>query len=143
MDIKNNPNFINVAVGCLINKTQEVLIAKRSKNKLFSEKWEFPGGKLEKGETYREALCREIQEELGVDLKMNMVTFLQEKIINYKIINCRINFFLCREWLGEIKSIEKQQLSWQKITNLETINMLDGNKEVIKLLQNLVLLNKI
>lgn len=141
MDIKNNSRFINVAVGCLINKKQEILIAKRAQDKLFSEKWEFPGGKLEQGETYKEALFRELQEELDIDLKIS--TFLLAKTIDYKVINCKLKFFLCRNWLGEIKPVEGQQLSWQKIIDLDKVVMLDGNKEVIKVLQNLALLNKI
>jgi 8-oxo-dGTP diphosphatase len=143
MVIRNNLTFTKVAVGCLVNKNQEILIAKRAKNKLLAGFWEFPGGKLEAGESYRHALYRELKEEIGISLKQDTITFLMAKTVTYEDRSYNLEFFLCTEWAGQVRALEAQQLAWQKIYDLTEVIMLEGNLEIVELLINLARLNKI
>jgi len=138
MAIRNRIPLIKVAVGCLVNNNQEILIARRGKNKLLPDLWEFPGGKLEQNESYKDALYRELKEEINISIKVDLIESLLVKTISYGDFDCKVEFFLCNEWEGEILALEQQQLIWQKIDDLERVAMLQGNDEVIYLLQQRV-----
>ena len=94
--------YINV-VACVLKRNDKVLIASRPKMKTFSGFFEFPGGKVEKGEYLIEALGREIFEELGVNLDFNEIYYLNNhKMLNH---NISLHFFLCLRYLGSLISL--------------------------------------
>ena len=88
-------------VAAIIKKNNRYLIAQRNKNKHLALKWEFPGGKVNSGETLKEALIREIKEELNIQIK------IEKKIANefYKdeVINIQLHYFLCFHMKGIIE----------------------------------------
>ncbi|CAM5203031.1 Nudix family hydrolase [Oligella ureolytica] len=102
--------FLDVAVGVIINAEGEILLAQRPVDKSWSGWWEFPGGKIESGETAKEALLRELKEELDilVTTATPWVTFDYE----YPKTKVRLAFFLVNAWEGTPKGMEQQNLAW-------------------------------
>lgn len=102
--------LIEVAAGCLINDAGEVLIAQRPVGKIAAGQWEFPGGKLEAGETPRAALDRELHEELGIEVldarPLIRVTHA------YSDRTVRLDCWRITRWRGEPQSREAQAFAW-------------------------------
>lgn len=106
---KTNP--IDVAVGILLKENGDVLMAQRPAGKPYEGYWEFPGGKVEAGETCEEALKREFMEELGVTIRTAKAWCGVEYV--YPHAHVHLHFFICKEWKGEPESREGQTFSWQ------------------------------
>lgn len=102
--------FLNVAVGVIINTDGEILLAQRPEGKSWSGWWEFPGGKIERTETAKEALVRELKEELDIQVTTATpwVTFDYE----YPKTKVRLAFFLVSAWEGTPKGLEQQSFAW-------------------------------
>lgn len=107
---KNIP--IDVAVGILMRKNGDVLLGQRPKGKPYSGYWEFPGGKVEKGESIEAALKREFFEELGITILSQEPWCCVEYA--YPHIYVRLHFFICQNWQGEPASREGQAFRWQR-----------------------------
>ena len=127
--------YINI-VACVLKKNGKILIASRPVTKNFSGFFEFPGGKVEKGECFLESLDREIYEELGIRLDFSKVYYLN----NYKILkhNISLNFFLCLRWFGKIKNKEKQTLKWIAPKKLNDYKLLKSNESFKIFLNNFI-----
>ena len=127
--------YINV-VACVLKKNGKILITSRPVTKSFSGFFEFPGGKVEKGECLLEALDREIYEELGIRLDFSKIYYLN----NYKILKYKINlhFFLCLSWFGKVKNKEKQTLKWIDPKKLNNYNLLKSNESFKIFLNNFI-----
>jgi len=124
---------VDIVIGILF-KNKRVLIASRPPLKIFSGYYEFPGGKVEKGEFLLEALYRELNEELKIKVELNKVIFFTNyKIQREKKLN--LNFFICDEWEGKIFPNEKQNLFWVEISQLSNFKILKSNYKVIKMLK--------
>jgi 8-oxo-dGTP diphosphatase len=123
-----------VAVG-ILQKNGKILICQRKKGGRYEFKWEFPGGKIEKGETVEQCLRRELREELAVEIKT--IENIQTQSAYYadggmfNVAYCTLSGFE-----GEPKNIVFEQIRWVTIKELKNMDMLDGNKIFIK---NLVL----
>jgi 8-oxo-dGTP diphosphatase len=102
---------IDVAVGILMKPNGEVLLGCRPEGKPYAGYWEFPGGKVEVGESILNALKREFAEEIGVEIISAEPWCGVEHV--YPHAHVRLHFFISREWLGEPRSLEGQQLAWQ------------------------------
>lgn len=102
---------IDVAVGILMRPNGEVLLGCRPEGKPYAGYWEFPGGKVEVGESILNALKREFAEEIGVEIISAEPWCGVEHV--YPHAHVRLHFFISREWLGEPRSLEGQQLAWQ------------------------------
>ena len=100
-----------VAVGVILNQEGSFLLAKRPKGKPYEDYWEFPGGKLEQGESVHQALHRELQEELGIEIKGSEAWQIIEH--DYPHAYVRLNLCIVREWVGEARGLEGQELHWQ------------------------------
>ncbi|MFN3628574.1 MAG: NUDIX domain-containing protein [Casimicrobiaceae bacterium] len=108
-----------VAVGILVRLRAgraEVLLAERPPNKVYGGYWEFPGGKIEPGETAEAALIRELREELGVIVHAPLA--LATERFSYPHAHVALEFFVCRAFDGEPVGREGQRLAWQCVRQI-------------------------
>lgn len=121
-----------VAVGVIFNQHGEVLFAQRPAGKPYPDYWEFPGGKIEPGESAAEALRRELQEELGI----NVATLYPWLTRNhaYPSRTVELNFFRIFSWQGEMHGRENQQLRWQRPGRPDVEPMLPPNAPLLRAL---------
>lgn len=106
-----NNSPINVAVGILMRPNGDVLLGQRPEGKPYAGYWEFPGGKVESGETIFAALQREFMEELGVKI-ISAEPWCGVQY-QYPHANVRLHFYVSKEWRGEPQSLEDQAFAWQ------------------------------
>jgi len=104
---------IEVAVGVLVGRDGAYLLTTRPPGKVYAGYWEFPGGKLEAGETVEEALRRELQEELGVII--GPAQRWRESLVDYPHALVRLHFCKVHDWTGELQMREGQQFGWEHL----------------------------
>jgi 8-oxo-dGTP diphosphatase len=104
---------VDVAVGVLMRLEGDFLLTSRPEGKVYAGYWEFPGGKLEPGESVEEALRRELHEELGIVI--GAVHRWQEQLVDYPHALVRLNFCKVFEWSGELQMRECQSFAWQSL----------------------------
>ena len=102
---------IDVAVGILLKPNGDVVLACRPEGKPYAGYWEFPGGKVEAGESVIDALKREFEEEIGVRIVSAEPWCGVEHV--YAHAHVRLHFYISRHWQGEPQSLEGQALAWQ------------------------------
>jgi 8-oxo-dGTP diphosphatase len=111
---------VEVAVGVLIERDAEgregrFLLTSRPEGKVYAGHWEFPGGKLEAGESVEEALRRELHEELGIDIDVSSVRRWHVEMFDYPHALVRLHFCKVYAWRGEFEMREAQQMAWQTL----------------------------
>jgi 8-oxo-dGTP diphosphatase len=104
---------VDVAVGVLINADGEFLLTSRPEGKVFAGYWEFPGGKLEAGESVEQALKRELHEELGITI--GAVQPWKIEVMDYPHARVRLHFCKVYEWRGAFEMREQQMMAWQTL----------------------------
>jgi 8-oxo-dGTP diphosphatase len=104
---------VDVAVGVLINPKGDFLLTSRPEGKVYAGYWEFPGGKLEAGESVEAALRRELHEELGITI--GAVQPWQVEIVDYEHARVRLHFCKVFEWVGVFEMRERQAMAWQRL----------------------------
>ena len=102
-----------VAVGVLIRSSGEFLLTTRPKGKAYAGHWEFPGGKLEAGESVTQALVRELREELAIQV-LTCVPW-REQLVDYPHALVKLHFCKVTAWEGELQMCEGQSFAWQKL----------------------------
>jgi 8-oxo-dGTP diphosphatase len=102
-----------VAAGILLDSQQRFLMGQRPVGKPYAGYWEFPGGKVEAGETLFQTLQRELQEELGITIHSSVDLMMIEH--DYPHAYVRIHVSVIRDWTGEPTGCENQALSWQDL----------------------------
>ena len=102
---------VDVAVGVLLQADGRFLLTSRPAGKVYAGYWEFPGGKLEAGETVEQALRRELQEELGITIGTAQVWKTQ--MVDYPHALVRLHFCKVWDWQGELQMREAQSHAWQ------------------------------
>ncbi len=105
--------LVQVAVGVLIRSDDSFLLTSRPEGKAYAGYWEFPGGKLEVGETVAQALQRELQEEIGISIE-DCDAWKTEQI-DYPHALVQLNFCKVRRWSGELQMREAQLYAWQQL----------------------------
>ena len=105
--------LVQVAVGVLIRSDDSFLLTSRPEGKAYAGYWEFPGGKLEVGETIAQALARELQEEIGITIE-DCMSWKTEQI-DYPHALVQLNFCKVRRWSGELQMREAQLYAWQQL----------------------------
>jgi 8-oxo-dGTP diphosphatase len=120
---------IKVAVALLL-KDGCVLMGERRPEKVYPLHWEFPGGKLEDGETATEAMKRELQEELAIDIQ-DAEEFMSEVATYSNGMTYDIRYYLVRSWHGEVKNQEFHRVLWVSNEALPTLLHLSGNKNIL------------
>lgn len=104
---------VDVAVGVLIDPTGRFLLTSRPPGKVYAGYWEFPGGKLEAGETVEQALRRELQEEIG--LTIGAAYAWREQLVDYPHALVKLHFCKVFDWQGELTMHEGQDFAWQQL----------------------------
>ncbi len=112
-----------VSAAALIDIDGRVLIAQRPEGKSMAGLWEFPGGKVETGETPEMALIRELQEELGIDTWASCLAPLTFASHSYDDFHLIMPLFACRKWDGTPRSREGQTLKWVRPNEMRNYPM--------------------
>ena len=126
-------NPVEVAAAVLARPDGSFLLAQRPAGKIWAGYWEFPGGKVEPGETPFHALVRELHEELGI--KVTQAYPWIARVFTYPHATVRLNFFRVTRWQGEPHPHEGQQFSWQMPTDVAVAPMLPANAPVLRALE--------
>jgi len=108
-----NRKTVDVAVGVLIKPNGDFLLTSRPPGKVYEGYWEFPGGKLESGETVEQALRRELQEEIGITI--GSVIQWKVELVDYPHALVRLNLCKVFDWTGELHMHEGQSFAWQTL----------------------------
>ena len=128
-------NILHVVVGVIINKDDQVLIAKRASHQHQGDKWEFPGGKVEKAETPQQALKRELKEELSIEIQQTKP--LIEIKHQYSDKAVLLDVYVVRDWKGEAQGCEGQPLRWVERSDLKHYDFPAANAEILSTLDAL------
>jgi 8-oxo-dGTP diphosphatase len=104
---------VAVAVGVLIAPDGSFLLTSRPEGKVYAGYWEFPGGKVEPGETVEQALRRELMEEIGIAI--GEVHPWRTAVVDYPHALVRLNFCKVHHWTGELHMHEGQSFAWQRL----------------------------
>jgi 8-oxo-dGTP diphosphatase len=127
-----------VAAVALVDVDGRVLIAQRPEGKSMAGLWEFPGGKIDAGETPEQALIRELQEELGIDVTANCLapfTFASHRYDDFHLL---MPLYVCRVWEGTVMAREGQTLKWVRALNLKDYPMPPADIPLIAMLRDLL-----
>ena len=133
---KSSKETLLVAAVALIDGDGRVLISKRPDNKVMGGMWEFPGGKVENGETPEIALVRELEEELGIDTQTSCLapfSFASQGCDDFHLV---MPLFLCRVWRGIPRPLEGQSLKWVRPSRLSEYNMPPADIHLISMLRD-------
>jgi 8-oxo-dGTP diphosphatase len=120
---------VDVAVGVLIDAGGRFLLTSRPAGKVYAGYWEFPGGKLEAGESVEAALRRELHEELGIAI--GAVQPWKVELVDYPHARVRLHFCKVREWRGAFEMREGQQMAWQNLP-VDVAPVLPGTVPVLQ-----------
>jgi 8-oxo-dGTP diphosphatase len=118
-------------VAAVIEKDSKVLVCQRTRHQTMPLKWEFPGGKIEEGEQPRDALRRELEEELGIHAKIgDEIARLQHIYPNGGAVELR--FFVVREYEGEMENRIFRDLQWSATKDLASYDFLEADESLVK-----------
>jgi 8-oxo-dGTP diphosphatase len=112
---------VEVAVGVLMNASGAVLLGQRPEGKPYAGYWEFPGGKVESGETLFAALFRELQEEIDVRIDQAEEFMVLEH--DYPHAYVRLHICLVKSWQGQPRGLENQALEWLNIKDVDQLSI--------------------
>jgi 8-oxo-dGTP diphosphatase len=119
---------VDVAVGVLIDGQGRFLLTSRPEGKVYAGYWEFPGGKVEPGESIEQALRRELQEELGITI--GRAHPWQVELMDYPHARVRLHFCKVYDWTGDFEMRERQAMAWQALP-VEVSPVLPGTLPVL------------
>jgi len=128
--------IVLVSAVALIDVDGRVLLAQRPVGKSMAGLWEFPGGKVEPGETPEHALIRELQEELGINTWSSCLAPLTFASHSYDDFHLLMPLFACRKWEGTAQGREGQTLKWVRATDLKSYPMPPADIPLIPILRD-------
>jgi 8-oxo-dGTP diphosphatase len=126
---------ISVAVAVIINSSNKVLLSKRAEHLHQGGKWEFAGGKVEKGETAEQALLRECKEELAIDIAV--CKHLKDIDFDYPDKQVKLIVFEVSSYVGEPVSNEGQEIAWVSLSDLHQYDFPAANKSIVEMIMRL------
>jgi 8-oxo-dGTP diphosphatase len=128
--------LVLVAACALIDTDTRVLLARRPEGKKMAGLWEFPGGKVNPGETPEIALIRELREELGIDVAASCLAPFAFASHAYDNFHLLMPLYLCRRWEGMVQPLEGQALAWVRPNKLTEYEMPAADKPLVPLLRD-------
>jgi len=120
---------VDVAVGVLIRPDGRFLLTSRPEGKVYAGYWEFPGGKVEPGESIEAALRRELHEELGITIGASAAW--KEELVDYPHALVRLHFRKVLQWQGEFQMREGQAMAWESLP-VRSAPVLPGTVPVLR-----------
>jgi len=132
------PPLVLVAAAALVDADGRVLLCRRPPGKSMAGLWEFPGGKVEAGETPEAALIRELREELGIEVRpacLAPATFASHA---YPTFHLLMPLYLCRRWEGTVSPREGQETAWVRGLRLRDYPMPPADAPLIPMLRDLL-----
>ena len=130
--------LVLVAAAALTDVDRRVLIAQRPAGKSMAGLWEFPGGKVEAGETPEAALVRELREELGIEVCLECLAPFTFASHAYESFHLLMPLFLCAKWDGEVTPREGQAIKWVRASKLRDYPMPPADLPLIPYLRDLL-----
>lgn len=128
--------LVLVAAVALIDPDGRVLVAQRPESKAMAGLWEFPGGKIEAGESPETALIRELQEELGIDTWASCLAPLSFASHGYDDFHLLMPLFACRKWQGVPQPHEHSALKWVRAGALAALPMPPADRPLVAMLRD-------
>ena len=132
------PPLVLVAAVVLVDADGRVLLAQRPQGKAMAGLWEFPGGKLDPGETPEAALIRELAEELGIDVAASCLAPFTFASHAYPEFHLLMPLYVCRKWTGIPTAREGQRLVWVRPARLAEYPMPPADKPLVAMLRDLL-----
>jgi len=126
--LPNNAKQIDVAVGVII-KNKMFFVCRRKAHQHQGNKWEFPGGKVDAGETIVEALSRELKEEIAIEVKR--CQFQQNITFTYPDKRVSLHVYIVDEFEGTATGAEGQESQWVDLATLQTLDFPEANQQII------------
>jgi 8-oxo-dGTP diphosphatase len=127
-----------VAAVALVDADGRVLIAQRPEGRTMAGLWEFPGGKVDRGETPEQALVRELHEELGIETATSCLAPVAFASHGYEKFHLLMPVFACRKWVGIPQPRERQTLKWVRPAELVRYPMPPADLPLIGVLRDLL-----
>ena len=127
---------IKVAAAVILSENEnreKVVFATERGYGEYKDWWEFPGGKVEEGETPEEALCREIREEL--DISVRIERFLTTVEYDYPLFHLSMDCFICRIEEGSLTLLEHEDAKWLKMSEIRSVAWLPADVKVVEILE--------
>ena len=128
--------IVLVAAVALFDADGRVLIARRPEGKSMAGLWEFPGGKVDPGETPEAALIRELKEELDIDTVESCLAPFTFASHRYEDFHLLMPLFVCRKWRGRVTAMEGQQTKWVQPMRLGDFPMPPADKPLIAMIRD-------
>lgn len=130
--------FVLAAAAALVDRDGRILLTQRPPGKSLAGLWEFPGGKVEAGETPETALIRELREELAIDIQRSCLAPLSFVSHPYDDFHLLMPLYACRLWKGTPRACEGQGLAWAEPARLRDWPTLPANRSLLALLRDLL-----
>ncbi|MFZ2099735.1 MAG: 8-oxo-dGTP diphosphatase MutT [Oricola sp.] len=138
MSVLAGKSLLLVAACALLDSDNRILLARRPEGKSMAGLWEFPGGKVEMGETPEETLVRELHEELGIVTEQPCLAPLTFASHSYEEFHLLMPLYVCRKYQGIPVAREGQQLKWVRANALRDFPMPPADLPLVPILQDLL-----
>jgi 8-oxo-dGTP diphosphatase len=135
---RNGLDVLVVAACALVDIDGRVLLAQRPEGRSLAGLWEFPGGKVERGETPEEAVIRELREELAIDVSESCLAPFTFASHTYDAFHLLMPLYVCRRWEGQISAQEGQQIAWVWPNRMSAYPMPPADVPLVAMLQDLL-----
>lgn len=124
---------IHVSAAVIVDKDNKILIAKRPKDSDMELLWEFPGGKLEEGETPKKALIRELKEELNIDAECDEL--MHQETYQYPTKKVTLYFIKITKYSGKMEALEHEEIRWISVNEIDDYDFPPADDHFLEILK--------